>query len=509
MSSNGHAAASRIRASLSHPVIDADGHWLEFGPLVREEMRKIGGKKAVDGFSFFPKLVQRELGMTVVERRDRGIGQQAFWALPTKNTRDRATAVMPKLLYERLDEFGFDFSVMYPTAGLGLPLIPDPKQRQAACRAFNIFSADYFGNYADRMTPAAVIPMHTPDEALAELDHAVTELGLKVVMLGSMIRRDIPAVSTLHPEAGKYAAYRDVLGLDSDYDYDSVWAKCVDLKVAPSFHSGGRGYAMRVSPSNFTYNHIGHFAAANEAVCKALFLGGVTRRFPDLHVAFLEGGVGWACQLYVDLIEHWEKRNIHALAEVDPANLDHTRFRELAEQYGNATIVEALRQREAALDTAMPPRGATDTGGIADLDDYAACKIDTAEDIKDLFTRNFYFGCEADDRMNVLAFDRRTNPFGAQLHALFGSDIGHFDVPNMAAVLPETYEFVEDGLMTDDHFRDFVCDNPIRFWGESNPDFFKGTAVEDAAAAVLARSSAGAAGARVDVNGRDAARAGK
>lgn len=503
MSSNGHATASAIRANLPHPVIDADGHWLEFGPLVREELRKIGGDKAVDGFSFFPKLVQRELGMTVAERRANGIGQQAFWALPTRNTRDRATAVMPKLLYERLDEFGFDYSVMYPTAGLGLPLVPDAEQRQAACRAFNTFIADYFAKYADRMTPAAVVPMHTPEEAVAELEHAVRQLGLKVVMLGSLIRRDIPAANELHPDVAKFAAYRDVLGLDSEYDYDPVWAKCVDLKVAPAFHSGGRGFAMRMSPSNFTYNHIGHFAAANEAVCKALFLGGVTRRFPDLHVGFLEGGVSWACQLYVDLIEHWEKRNINALAEVDPANLDHSLFRSLAEQYGNATIVEALRKREAALDAAMPPKGATDTGGIDDLDDYSACGISKAEDIKDLFAKNFYFGCEADDRMNTLAFNRRGNPFGAQLNALFGSDIGHFDVPNMAGVLSETYEFVEDGLMTNENFRDFVCDNPIRFWGECNPDFFKGTVVEDTAVAVLA------GGAEVDVNGHVESRAAK
>ena len=140
MSSNGHTTTSEVRAQLEHPVIDADGHWLEFGPLVREEMRKIGGDKAVDGFSFFPKLVQKELGMSVADRRANGTGQQAFWALPTKNTRDRATAVMPQLLYERLDEFGFDFSVMYPTAGLGLPLIPDAEQRQAACRSFNTFT---------------------------------------------------------------------------------------------------------------------------------------------------------------------------------------------------------------------------------------------------------------------------------------------------------------------------------------------------------------------------------
>jgi hypothetical protein len=40
------------------------------------------------------------------------------------------------------------------------------------------------------------------------------------------------------------------------------------------------------------YNHIGHFASAGHAVAKALFFGGITRRFPDLNFAFLEGGVG-------------------------------------------------------------------------------------------------------------------------------------------------------------------------------------------------------------------------
>ena len=270
MTNKGTSDSSQVKARLDHPIIDADGHWLEFGPLVREEMKKIGGQAAVDGFSFFPKLVQKELAMSVADRRANGTGQQAFWALPTKNTRDRATAVIPKLLYERLDEFGFDFSVMYPTAGLGLPLIPDPKQRQAACRAFNTFSADYFAEYSDRLTPSAVIPMHTPDEAIEELDYAVNQLGMKVVMLGSLIRRDVPAANEVHPDAAKFTAYRDVLGLDSDYNYDPVWAKCVELKVAPSFHSGGRGFAMRVSPSNFTYNHIGHFASANEAVCLSL-----------------------------------------------------------------------------------------------------------------------------------------------------------------------------------------------------------------------------------------------
>ena len=79
---------------------------------------------------------------------------------------------------------------------------------------------------------------------------------------------------------------------------------------------------MRLSPTNFVYNHIGHFAAAGHAVAKAIFLGGVTRRFPELNFAFLEGGVGWACQLFGDLIEHWERRNAKALERMDPEKLD-------------------------------------------------------------------------------------------------------------------------------------------------------------------------------------------
>ena len=403
MSSNGNISNTELRKQMNHPIIDADGHWLEFGPLVRERMRKIGGDLAVEGFSSRPKLIDKQLSMSVAERRKRRVGQQGFWGLPTKNTRDRATAIMPQLLYERMDELGFDFSVMYPTAGLGLHGIADDETRRVTCRAFNTFSADYFRDFSDRMTPAAVIPMHTPEEAIEELEHVKHQLGLKVVMLGSMIRRQIPAIAEEHPKAAGVAPWYDVLGLDSEYDYDPVWAKCIELGFSPTFHSGGRGYGLRVSPSNFCYNHIGHFAAAGEAVCKALFLGGVTRRFPTLKFGFLEGGVGWACQLYVDLIEHWEKRKLDALEEVKPENLDVDLLRQLAESYGSQEIVDALKESEAPLDTAMQPYG-IETGGIENLDDYSACQIEKKQDFHDLFAKNFYFGCEADDKIKRLGF---------------------------------------------------------------------------------------------------------
>ena len=113
--------------------------------------------------------------------------------MPAKNTLDRATAMLPRLLYDRLDEFGFDFTVLYPTAGLAVGYIPEDEIRRASCRAFNMYIARQFGEFSDRMTPAAAIPMHTPDEAIEELEYVVKELGLKVIVMTSMVPRPIPA----------------------------------------------------------------------------------------------------------------------------------------------------------------------------------------------------------------------------------------------------------------------------------------------------------------------------
>ena len=480
MSGNGHPNPAAIRSRLTHPVIDADGHWLEFGPVVGEQLRKIGGSAAADGFASVRGGVREALMMSVEERQRRRISQEGFWGSPERNTRDRATGLLPRLLYERLDELGLDFAVLYPTTGLRVPRITDDTQRRAACRAFNVYTADCFRDFADRMTPAAIIPVHTPDEAIEELEHA-TQLGYKVAMFGSLVPRPVEAVGTQDPEVARFATWYDPLGLDSAYDYDKLWAKCVELRMAPTFHTGFRRQGLRLSPTNFTYNHIGHFAAAGHAVCKALFLGGVTRRFPTLNFAFLEGGVGWAAMLYADLIGHWDKRNRKALEHTDPRSLDRAMLMDLVRKYGSEDMAAALRQRDGWPD----PDAVKATGGIADLDDYSACRIERKEDIKDLFTSRLYFGCEADDPINAWAFDSRVNPMRSRLNALFGSDIGHFDVPDMMDVLPEAYELCEDGLITADDFRDFTFTNAVRLWGTVNPAFFTGTVVEKPAADVL------------------------
>ena len=92
----------------------------------------------------------------------------------------------------------------------------------------------------------------------------------------------------------------------------------------------------------------------------------------------------------------------------------------------------------------------------------------------------------------VAAAGFMTLPSEAPLQVVLGSDVGHWDVPDMAGVLAEAYELVEDGVLDAARFRAFSCDNAIRLHGGANPGFFEGTAVADYARERLAASQGSA-----------------
>jgi hypothetical protein len=125
------------------------------------------------------------------------------------------------------------------------------------------------------------------------------------------------------------------------------------------------------------------------------------------------------------------------------------------------------------------------------LDEWAACEIEQPEDVRTLFAEPFFFGCEADDPLTTTAFNEKVNPFGSRLQAMFGSDVAHWDVPDMAEVLEEAWEMVDHELITEADFQDFVFTNPARFFTRANPRFFAGTVVEGAVDALLAADGVG------------------
>ncbi len=474
MESTKETLSAKIRAGLNHPIIDTDGHTVELQPVFFDYLRRFGGADMIKKYQRASGARPNNLwvAMTEEDRRDARVTCPPWWARPARNTLDRATASLPRLLHERMDELGMDFTVLYPTEGLFTPpTFADEEIRRAACRALNAYHADVYREYADRMTPVAVIPAHTPQEAIEELEYAVNELGFKA-MVTAHVERPVPKVNRELPALSDHASYLDLLALDSEYDYDPFWAKCVELKVAVTTHSSGMGWGSRRSITNYMFNHIGHFGASGEAMCKALFFGGVTRRFPNLPFGVLEGGVSWACSLFADMIEHWKKRNSMAIGNLDPRSMNVELFKRLIDEYGedimkslSAEIIEGLTR------PARRPSG---------LDDWAKCEITNLEDIKDLFIPNFFFGCEADDRTVAWAFDTKVNPMGVRLGAMMSSDIGHWDVDDMTEVVAEAYELVEDGLISEQDFRDFTFTNSVRLYAGLNREFFRGTVCESA-----------------------------
>ena len=460
-----------IRARLDHPVVDADGHMIECTFAVLDFVRQVGGMEIANRYED-----QLKLDPT-------GSGRRAVWVGNSgPGSIDRATAMLPKLYRARLDEAGIDYGVVYGTLALSVLRVDDDELRPVVFRAMNMLYADMFKEVSDRLTPAALIPMSDPDEAVSELEFAVNELGLKAIVVNTMLQRPAPEVLAEAPHLAHLSLDLRSPGIDVGRVYDPVWAKCVELGVVPSCHNAFRGRgSTHGSPSNYCFNSLNSFGHGSEFFCRSLIFGGVPHRFPDLKFCFLEGGAGWAAQLYNSLFEYWEKRKLDSLSRnLDPAKLDIDLLVEMAKIYGDERLtperIRAEPHQPGTTQLFVPPE---------ELDDFAGTGINGGRDILRIFDKNFYFGSEADDRMTAVAFDTKLNHYGAKMNAVLGSDIGHWDVPDMTKVMVEAYELVDDGFMDEEAFRDFTYGNVVRMHAGMNPAFFKGTIVEQEVAANL------------------------
>ncbi len=484
--------SAKVRSQLKHPIVDADGHWLELYPVFLDYIAEIGGVKTADAYT---EVLRNAPGfggnnlITAETRWKQRNRRQGWWGLPT-DTKYRTACMVPGLCYDTLDDWGIDVMLLYPTLGFSLlGILKDPDLRQAVVRAYNTMVADMFKPYGDRMIASAVISLETPSEALELLEHAQS-LGHKLLVMNGASQRPIEADTDIPVNKRRY--YFDSFGIDSPYNYDPVWQKLVDMKAALTVHTGTQGWPDRSSPTSFVFNHMGHFAQSHHITARGLFMGGVTQRFPKLNVGFLEGGVGWACTLYGDIFGHWKKRNRPFMQKhCDPMLLDRKEVKRLMQKYVGDNKRWAGKIDEILANNLETPEPNVSQEALSKRDrksdDFDRVSIKSARDIRKLYAGNFYFGCEADDPMTVMAFNEQA---GLKLKAMMGSDIGHFDVPDATEVIEEAWEMVEHGLITEENFREFTLTNAVELHAGMNPDFFKGTVIEKLVPAELKRARA-------------------
>jgi hypothetical protein len=173
-----------------------------------------------------------------------------------------------------------------------------------------------------------------------------------------------------------------------------------------------------------------------------------------------------------DLIRHLELRAGEAVARYNPDRLDRQLLADCLASHGG----DALRARADRLGEALGPLAQPVAEGDA-VDEFAESGLEGPDAVREVFTTQFFAGCEADDPLTCLAFDSRFSA-GGRLGALFSSDLGHWDAPEAALLLTEAWDQVERGLLTSDQLRAITFEDPIRAWAGSGLGPFRATALE-------------------------------
>jgi len=343
--SSSPSKSAQVRAQLKHPVIDSDGHTVEFQPALRDYIRQVGGAKLAERYKSEGANWYK---MTPDQRHAERPLRPPWWALPTKNTLDRATASFPKLQYERLDETGIDFAVLYPTAGLGAPHIRDEELRRASCRAFNTFHADIYREYSDRLTPAAVIPMHTPQEAIDELEYAVKKAGAQGDHDGRSCS-SADSYGSRSPAASNAPRLlaRTCFALDSEYNYDPVWGEMhgARRRRRASIRRAW-DWGSRTSISNYMFNHIWSLRFGWRGNLQGIILRRCDAALPETQVCVLGMWRRMGRQFYCDLIRSLGETQIARDGELQSGQPKTAKCTiELARRYGGK-LVEGKLDRQ-------------------------------------------------------------------------------------------------------------------------------------------------------------------
>lgn len=234
-------------------VIDADGHILENdGEIERHFEGAYKGHRRSGVFSIFPSLDGWPRGFV------RGM--------------DKVSATTPEIWVDFLDRTRLHAAVLYPTAGLAFGLIQDPDWACAVARAYNNWLYDRYCRFDSRLKGVALLPVHRPLDAVAELRRAVKEQ--------KMVAGLLPAVTLLNKGYGHA-------------DFHPIYEEAQKLNVPLTVHgavSRGLGFDFLQTMSMI---HTLEHPIAQMIQLTSIVLDGVFDRFPKLRMGFLEAGAGW------------------------------------------------------------------------------------------------------------------------------------------------------------------------------------------------------------------------
>ena len=349
--SDDRARVEKIRAQLSHPVIDSDGHDVEYLPLVREELRALAGQSAVDRFELMVRGAQLMRGVDDTTRRAQGLMRIPWWGLPAENTLDRATALLPRLLHERLDALGLDFAVIYPT------LRPDGALRRARRgapgRVPRLQPLPRGGVRGPRRSPH--VSGADPHAHARGGDRGARLRGDDARLQGRAARGPRAPPAARRERAARRALPRHVRRRERARLRPRLGALRGARRRADVPLVGDGLGQPQLAPRTTSSTTSATSRPRARRVCRSLFLHGVPQRFPRLRFAFLEGGAaGPRSSAPISSATSRSATARRSCASTRPGSTARA-SRELCEATGRPRVVERLGELDANLHLLSEP----------------------------------------------------------------------------------------------------------------------------------------------------------
>ena len=265
-------------------IIDADAHlfedWRRVGELTDKRYRShapqlisqgpselllVGGQYLAQAPGFSWADTNRPNGL---RGDNRGMGK---WAESDPLGFDA------KLRLKMMDEHGVYAAVIFPSLGLTVANIPDPRAAAAVCRGINRYIAEFCSADPKRLWNTATLPVGDIDAAIAEARYAVRDLGARLLMAPTSV---VGAFPLYHPS------------------YDPLFDEIADLGVPFATHNGGAvlargGLASERYQGRWAPYHIAAHSIEAEMAMLGFLTYGVLDRRPGLRVGFFEAGCGW------------------------------------------------------------------------------------------------------------------------------------------------------------------------------------------------------------------------
>jgi aminocarboxymuconate-semialdehyde decarboxylase len=170
---------------------------------------------------------------------------------------------------ERMDEVGIGHQVLSPNPLTWFHHV-DAASAVRYCSEHNTALADHVAPHPTRLSGLAQLPAQAPEDAAAELERSVTDLGLRGGALGTDL--GVP--------------------LD-DLSLTPIWAAAERLDAPIFLHpapSGIDGPVIDQRSAAHDFDLYGWFCHEETLAVVALIVGGVLNRHPDLDVCLSHGG---------------------------------------------------------------------------------------------------------------------------------------------------------------------------------------------------------------------------